>query len=158
MIIVSNLTFSSCIVVIIYTTSEAWDLTLTLRNLRQMLIFSTTQEHFLSDSMSLARCQINLIDANFHLQKVWKCLIKNQLTKSDPKLTRGGKCPPSLVFRQTVLTKYLCNQKKKKFSALLYCSGLYNTKNAQQQDQIAIFCAKNNRIFSLHFRLSFHLL
>ena len=45
--------------------------------------------------MSLGRYQINLIDANFHLPKVWKCLIKNQATKSDPKLTRGGKCPSS---------------------------------------------------------------
>ena len=45
--------------------------------------------------MSLAGCQINPIDVNFHLQKVWKFLIKIQLTKPDPKRTRGKKCPPS---------------------------------------------------------------
>ena len=35
--------------------------------------------------MSLAGRQINPIDINFHLKKNWKFLIKNQLTKSDPK-------------------------------------------------------------------------
>ena len=33
--------------------------------------------------MSWAGCQINPIDLNFHLQKVWKFLKKIQLTKSD---------------------------------------------------------------------------
>ena len=57
---------------------------------------SATQKHFLLDSMSLSGCQIHPIDANFHLQKkIWKVLIKIQLTKSDPKRRRGGKCPPS---------------------------------------------------------------
>ena len=41
--------------------------------------------------MSLAGCQINSIDVNFHLQKS----LEIQLPKSDPKNTRGGKCTPS---------------------------------------------------------------
>ena len=56
-------------------------------------------KHFLSDSMSLAGCQINLIDVIFHHKIFWKFLINIQLTKSDPKRTRkGGKCPPSCQF------------------------------------------------------------
>ena len=43
--------------------------------------------------MSLEWCQINPI--HVHLQKVWKFLVKIQLTKSDPKRTRCGKCPLS---------------------------------------------------------------
>ena len=31
----------------------------------------------------------------FTSKKVWKFFINIQLTKSDPKRTRGGKCPPS---------------------------------------------------------------
>jgi hypothetical protein len=31
----------------------------------------------------------------FTSKKVWKFLIKIQLTNSDPKRTGGGKCPPS---------------------------------------------------------------
>ena len=74
---------------------------------RKMLIFSTTQGHFLLDSMSLAGCQINQIDVNFHLQKVWNFLIKIQLTKYNPERTRGGKCPPSC---QLGLTKNVQNR------------------------------------------------
>ena len=33
----------------------------------------------------------------------WKCLIKNQLTHSDPKRKGGGKCPPSCQLRQKQL-------------------------------------------------------
>ena len=45
--------------------------------------------------MSLVGSQINPIDVNFHLQKVWKFLITIQLTKSDPIRTEVGKCPLS---------------------------------------------------------------
>ena len=54
-----------------------------------MLIFSATQEHFLKDSMSLAGCQINLIDVNFHFEKSLEIFDKIQLKKSDPERTRG---------------------------------------------------------------------
>ena len=37
--------------------------------------------------MSLAECQINPIDVNFHLQKSLEIFDKIQLTKSDPKRT-----------------------------------------------------------------------
>ena len=33
----------------------------------------------------------------------WKCLIKNQLTHSDPKRKGGGKCPPSCQLGQKQL-------------------------------------------------------
>ena len=55
--------------------------------------------------MSLAGCQINLIDVNFHLQKsftskkVWKFLIKTQLTKSDPKNIREWKVSSLMPIR-----------------------------------------------------------
>ena len=45
--------------------------------------------------MSLAGCQINPTDINFHLQKSLKFLIKTQMTKSDLKKQGSGKCPPS---------------------------------------------------------------
>ena len=45
--------------------------------------------------MSLSGCQINPIDANFHLQKSLKFLVKIKLTKSGPKRTGGGKSPAS---------------------------------------------------------------
>ena len=44
--------------------------------------------------MSLAGCQINPIDVNFHLQRVWKIAMKIQLTKSDPKGQRYKSVPP----------------------------------------------------------------
>ena len=43
--------------------------------------------------MSLAECQNNPIDVNFHLQKVWKFLIKIQLKNSDAIRTGGWKVP-----------------------------------------------------------------
>ena len=43
---------------------------------------------FLKDSMSLAGCQINPLDVNFHLQKRLESFHKIQLTKSDLKLTK----------------------------------------------------------------------
>ena len=49
--------------------------------------------------MSFAGCQINMINVNFHLQKVWKFLMKIQLTKSDPKRTRGWKVPSLMAIR-----------------------------------------------------------
>ena len=54
-----------------------------------MLIFSATQEHFLKDSMSLAGCQINLIDVNFHFEKSLEIFDKIQLTKSLLKKDKG---------------------------------------------------------------------
>ena len=39
--------------------------------------------------MSLVGCQINPIDVNFQLQKVWKVWTKNQLKKSYPRMTRS---------------------------------------------------------------------
>ena len=47
----------------------------------------------------LGGCQINSIDVNFHLQKVWKFLIQIQLTKSKPKITRGVKVPCLMPIR-----------------------------------------------------------
>ena len=38
---------------------------------------------------------IKMIDVNFHLKKVWKVLITNQLTKCDSKMTRRYKYHPS---------------------------------------------------------------
>ena len=49
----------------------------------------------LKDSINWAGCQNNLSDVNFYLQKVWNVLIKIQLTKSDPKITRRKKYHPS---------------------------------------------------------------
>ena len=43
----------------------------------------------------------------FTSKKVWKFLIKIQLTKSDPKRTRGGKCPPSCQLGLRCLQKDL---------------------------------------------------
>ena len=45
--------------------------------------------------MSLAGCQIIWLMPIFISKKVWKFLIKIKLTKSNPKRTRGGKCPLS---------------------------------------------------------------
>ena len=52
--------------------------------------------------MSMAWCQIKPIDVNFHLKKVWKFLIKIQLTKSDQKMTRGWKVPSLMPIRVKV--------------------------------------------------------
>ena len=48
--------------------------------------------------MSLGGCQINPIDVNFTSKKVWKFLIKTQLTK-DPKRTGGWKVPFLMPIR-----------------------------------------------------------
>ena len=47
----------------------------------------------------------------FTSKKVWKFLIKIQLTKSVPKRTRGGKCPPScqLWLRNPHFSPLSCN-------------------------------------------------
>ena len=49
--------------------------------------------------MSLGGCQINPIDVNFYLQKVWKSLMQIQLTKSNHKITRGVKVPCLIPIR-----------------------------------------------------------
>ena len=41
------------------------------------------------------RLKLTRLMSIFTSKKVWKFLIKIQLTKSDPKKTGGGKCPPS---------------------------------------------------------------
>ena len=58
--------------------------------------------------MILTDGQINPIDVNFHLQKVWKFLIKIQLKKSDPKWTGGGKCPASYQLGLMAKTDHPC--------------------------------------------------
>ena len=55
------------------------------KNLPLKILWPSQNIRTLKDSISWARCQNNPIDVNFHLQKV---LIKNQLTKSDQKMTR----------------------------------------------------------------------
>ena len=49
--------------------------------------------------MSLAGCQINLIDVNFHLQKSLDYFFKIQLKKSDPKRTSEWKVPSLMPIR-----------------------------------------------------------
>ena len=53
--------------------------------------------------MSLAECQNNPIDVNFHLQKVWKFLIKIQLKNSDAIRTGGWKVPSLMPIRVKLL-------------------------------------------------------
>ena len=50
------------------------------------------------------------------LKKVWKFLIKIQLTKYDPKSTGGGKCPPSCQLG--LKRQALCSRSRRK--ALLH--------------------------------------
>ena len=57
--------------------------------------------------MSMAWCQIKPINVNFHLKKVWKFLIKIQLTKSDQKMTRGWKVPSLMPIKVKELNKNL---------------------------------------------------
>ena len=76
---------------------------------RKILIFRTTLGHFLKKSMSLAQCQNNPIDVNFHLKKVWKVLIKDKLTKSDSKMTRRLKYRPSCQLGLTRIQYYKNN-------------------------------------------------
>ena len=49
---------------------------------RKMVIFLVTKGHFLQESMSLAGCQINPIDVNFHLQKILKIFDKNSAAEN----------------------------------------------------------------------------
>ena len=58
---------------------------------RKMLIFGAAYEQVLSDSMSLAGCQIILIDLNFHLQKCLEIFNKNSADKIQSKNYKGGK-------------------------------------------------------------------
>ena len=53
-----------------------------------MLIFS---EHFLYGSITLAGCQINQINVNFHLQKSLKFFDTNSADKIQSKNYEGGK-------------------------------------------------------------------
>ena len=46
-------------------------------------------------SMSLAECQINLIDVNFHLQKCLETFDQNSADKIWSKKDKGWNCPPS---------------------------------------------------------------
>ena len=56
-----------------------------------MVIFSATKEQVLEDSMSLAGCQINLIDVNFHLQKSLEIFDTNSADKIQSQNYKGGK-------------------------------------------------------------------
>ena len=56
-----------------------------------MLIFSTTLEQSLQDSMILARRQSNPINVNFHLQKSLKFFDTNSADKIQSKNYEGGK-------------------------------------------------------------------
>ena len=49
--------------------------------------------------MSLAGCQINPIDVNFHLQKSLAIFDTNLADKSNPKITRGVKVPCLMPIR-----------------------------------------------------------
>ena len=53
--------------------------------------------------MSLAECQNNPIDVNFHMQTFLEMFDKNQLTHSDPKRKGVGKCPRSCQLGQKQL-------------------------------------------------------
>ena len=64
-----------------------------------MLIFSATQEHFLKDSMSLAGCQINLIDVNFHFEKSLEIFDKNLAEKIWSKKNKEVKGSPLMPIR-----------------------------------------------------------
>ena len=46
-----------------------------------MVTFSATLKHFLEDSKSLTRCQINPIDVNFHLRKSLEIFDENSVDK-----------------------------------------------------------------------------
>ena len=48
---------------------------------KKMPIFRATKGYFLWDSMSLAGCQINPIDVNFHLQKSLEIFDTNSADK-----------------------------------------------------------------------------
>ena len=64
-----------------------------------MLIFSATKEHFLKDSISLAGCQINPIDVNFHLQKNLEFFYKKSADKIWSKKDMG-KVPNLMPIRE----------------------------------------------------------
>ena len=56
-----------------------------------MLIFKATLGHFLYNPMSLARCQINSIDVDFHLQKSLIIFYTNSADKIQSQNYKGGK-------------------------------------------------------------------
>ena len=66
---------------------------------RKMLIFSATSVYFLYDSMSLAGCQINQIDANFYLQKSLEIFDKNLAHKIWSKKDKEIKVSPLVPIR-----------------------------------------------------------
>ena len=62
-----------------------------------MSIFSSTWEQLLQDSMSLAGCQINPIDVDFHLQKSCEIFDTNSADKMQSQNYKGGKSAQPLA-------------------------------------------------------------
>ena len=67
---------------------------------RRMLIFSATQEHFYIRNNELDRVlKLTQLMSIFTSKKIWKFVIKNQLTKSGPKRIGGWKVPSLMPIR-----------------------------------------------------------
>ena len=99
--------------------------------------------------MSLAGCQINPIDVNFYLQKVWKFLIQIQLTKSNPKITRGVKVPCLMPIRvkESVPLFSLSSQKAETEFSLNYLQMYESIQNPEDLSQSPCRSSSNrNRI------------
>ena len=67
--------------------------------IKKMVIFSATQEHFLQETISLAGRQINSIYVNFHLHFFLEIFDKNSADKIWSKRTRGWKVPSLMPIR-----------------------------------------------------------
>ena len=68
---------------------------------RKMLIFTATKGNFFYKTQRACVKLIRFMSI-FTSNKVWKFLIKNQLTKSDPKRIGGGNCSPSCQLGLTL--------------------------------------------------------
>ena len=73
--------------------------------------------------MSLAGCQINAIDVNFHVQKVWKFFDENSADKIKSKKDKGIKVPSPIPFRDKYL--YVNSIFLRKFACLVTLSQMF---------------------------------
>ena len=76
--------------------------------------------------MSMAWCQIKPINVNFHLKKVWKFLIKIQLTKSNPKITSEVKVPCLMPIRVKKIDGAVVGRSRLLFIILENCMSQYS--------------------------------
>ena len=63
----------------------------------------------MQDSMSLAGCQINLIDVNFPLQKSLNFFDEDSVDKIQSKKEKGINVPSLMPIRVNTYTKYTTN-------------------------------------------------